>query len=170
MGTFCARCQTEIGWFSSRSVSLADGTTITVCKACAKSPQEVQQERSVQAPYREAAHPSGELAALEAAFRDNPSSLQVLFDLGQLSLRLAESANGEAREQHLDRAAKVFRAMLLQRFDASPPCSKASVFYFLAVTSHLRGEPAKAIQMAERAVDLQPELAEAKSLLARLRA
>jgi tetratricopeptide (TPR) repeat protein len=83
----------------------------------------------------------------------------VLRDLGRLSIELGD----------LDRAQKTYRALLLQKLDRSSPISKGEVFLRLGEISSRQGDKAKAVQMLERALENEPNLASAKSLLAELK-
>lgn len=99
------------------------------------------------------------LTQLDMAFKIDPGSIEVLRDLGVLAL--------EAND--LDRAQKTFRALLLQRLDASSGISKGEVFYYLGEISMKQGDKAKAVQMLERAVENEPSLARAKTMLSELK-
>lgn len=109
------------------------------------------------------------LEQLEIAFKVDPGSIAVLRDLGVLSLDLSSSTDGKVKEGHIDRAQKTFKALLLQKLDDSSPITKGEVFYYLAEISHRQGDDKKAIQMVERALDSNKELAPAKELLAKLK-
>jgi tetratricopeptide (TPR) repeat protein len=95
------------------------------------------------------------LTQLDMAFKIDPGSIEVLRDLGVLAL--------EAND--LDRAQKTFRALLLQRLDASSGISKGEVFYYLGEICMKQGDKAKAVQMLERAVENEPSLTRAKTML-----
>jgi tetratricopeptide (TPR) repeat protein len=110
------------------------------------------------------------LADLDVAFKIDPGSIGVLRDLGILSLELSgTAADQKAKDAHIDRAQKTFRALLLQKLDDSSPITKGEVFYYLADISHRQGDDKKALQMLERALDNDKELAPAKELLAKLK-
>lgn len=109
------------------------------------------------------------LAELDTAFKIDPGSIAILRELGILSLELSESGDAKAKEAHIDRAQKTFRALLLQKLDESSPISKGEVFYYLAEITHRQGDDKKALQMLERALDNDKELAPAKELLAKLK-
>jgi tetratricopeptide (TPR) repeat protein len=109
------------------------------------------------------------LAELDLAFKIDPGSVAVLKDLGLLSLELAKTSEAAAQTGHLDRAQKTFRALLLQKLDGASPITKGEVFYYLGELSHRQGDDKKAIQMLERALDNERDLAPAKELLAKLR-
>jgi len=99
------------------------------------------------------------LAELDQAFKIDPGSVAVLRDLGRLSIELGD----------LDRAQKTYRALLLQKLDRSSPITKGEVFLHLGEISNRQGDKAKAVQMLERALENDPNLASAKSLLAELK-
>ena len=109
------------------------------------------------------------LAELDVAFKIDPGSVGVLRDLGVLSIELSGAGDDKAKEAHIDRAQKTFRALLLQKLDDSSPITKGEVFYYLADISHRQGDDKKAIQMLERALDNDKELAPAKELMAKLK-
>jgi tetratricopeptide (TPR) repeat protein len=100
------------------------------------------------------------LAQFDMAFKIDPGSVEVLRDLGVLALETND----------LDRAQKTFRALLLQRLDAQSGISKGEVFYYLGEISMKQGDRAKAVQMLERAVENEPTLDRAKSMLSQLKA
>jgi len=77
--------------------------------------------------------------------------------------------DAKAKGEHIDRAAKTFRALLLQKLDEGSPITKGEVFYYLADISHRQGDDKKALQMVERALDNDKEFAPAKELLAKLK-
>jgi len=99
------------------------------------------------------------LAQFDLAFKIDPGSVEVLRDLGMLSLESGD----------LDRAQKTFRALLLQKLDANAGISKGEVFLRLGEISHKQGDKPKAIQMLERAIENDPQLAQAKTMLAELK-
>jgi tetratricopeptide (TPR) repeat protein len=101
----------------------------------------------------------GALAQFDLAFKIDPGSIEVLRDLGILAIETGD----------LDRALKTFRALLLQRLDANSPISKGEVFFYLGQISMKQGDKAKAVQMLERAVENDPQLARAKAMLAELK-
>jgi tetratricopeptide (TPR) repeat protein/Tfp pilus assembly protein PilF len=107
------------------------------------------------------------MSELESARKMDPGSVTILYELGTLSLRLAE-ADGEGKAEHVKRAGNAFRSLLLQRLDAGAPVSKADVFYNLARVSQADGDKKKAKQMADRALSNDKEHAEAKALLEEL--
>lgn len=110
------------------------------------------------------------LAELDVAFKIDPGSVAVLRELGVLSLDLAsETEDTKAKNEHIERAAKTFRALLLQKLEDGAPITKGEVFYYLADISHRQGDDKKALQMVERALDNDKELAPAKELLAKLK-
>ncbi|MFO0660378.1 MAG: tetratricopeptide repeat protein [Polyangiaceae bacterium] len=99
------------------------------------------------------------LTQLDAAFKIDPGSIATLRDLGLLTLEMGD----------LDRASKTFRALLLQKLDASSPISKGEVFYYLGEISHKQNDKAKAIQMLERAIENDTNLQKARDLLKELK-
>ncbi|MGH7269606.1 MAG: tetratricopeptide repeat protein, partial [Polyangiaceae bacterium] len=99
------------------------------------------------------------LTQLDMAFKIDPGSVSVLKDLGLLALETND----------LDRAQKTFRALLLQRLDASVGISKGEVFYYLGEISAKQGDKVKAVQMFERAVENDPALTLARAKLAELK-
>src|SRR5262249_7334511 len=99
------------------------------------------------------------LAQYDLAFKINPGSIEVLRDLGVLALEVSD----------LDRAQKTFQALLLQRLDGSSGISKGQVFSYLGEVNLKRGDKAKAMQMFERAVESEPSLESARSMLASLK-
>ncbi|HEU4534138.1 MAG TPA: tetratricopeptide repeat protein, partial [Polyangiaceae bacterium] len=100
------------------------------------------------------------LAELDSAYKIDPSSVRILKDLGELA-----SATGD-----LERAQKTYRALLLQKLDATAPITKAEVFYHLGEILHRQGDKPKAILMLERAVETDGKLIKARDLLAELKA
>ncbi|HVJ93793.1 MAG TPA: tetratricopeptide repeat protein, partial [Labilithrix sp.] len=99
------------------------------------------------------------LNQLDMAFKIDPGSVEVLRDLGVLALETND----------LDRAQKTFRALLLQRLDPQSGISKGEVFYYLGEISMKQGDKAKAVQMLERAVENEPNLDRAKTMLSDLK-
>lgn len=99
------------------------------------------------------------LEELDKAFRIEPGNVYVLKQLGEVSL--------EAED--LKKAQQMFRALLLQKLDASSPITKAEVFMNLGVVHHKLGEKPKAIQMLERAISSDSSLEKAKELLAEVK-
>ncbi len=99
------------------------------------------------------------LTQLDMAFKIDPGSIEVLRDLGVLALETND----------LDRAQKTFRALLLQRLDPGAGISKGEVFTYLGEISMRQGDKAKAVQMLERAVENEPNLARAKQMLGELK-
>ncbi|MCC7539593.1 MAG: tetratricopeptide repeat protein, partial [Deltaproteobacteria bacterium] len=101
-------------------------------------------------------------AALEqydAAFRIDLTSVPVLRDLGRLKYKAGD----------VDGAQKAFRALLLQKFDASSGISKADVYFYLGDMSSKSGDKAKAISMLERSIAEDKEHANARALLRELK-
>jgi tetratricopeptide (TPR) repeat protein len=99
------------------------------------------------------------LAQLDLAFKIDPGSVEVLRDLGVLSLETGD----------LDRAQKTFRALLLQKLDPASGISKGEVFLRLGEISMKQGDKPKAVQMLERAIENDPQLTQAKTMLAELK-
>jgi len=111
------------------------------------------------------------LNELDIAFKIDPGSVTILRELGVLSLDLAvASEDQKTKDGHIDRAAKTFRALLLQKLDEGSPITKGEVFYYLADISHRQGDDKKALQMVERSLDSDKNFAPAKELLAKLKA
>jgi tetratricopeptide (TPR) repeat protein len=98
-------------------------------------------------------------AQYDQAFKIDPGNVQVLRDLG-----LAAMESGD-----LDRAQKTFRALLLQKLDASSGITKGGVFFYLGEITMKQGDKPKAIQMYERALENEAGHAEAKQRLAELK-
>jgi tetratricopeptide (TPR) repeat protein len=99
------------------------------------------------------------LTQLDLAFKIDPGSIEVLRDLGTLAIDIGD----------LERAQKTFRALLLQKLDANSGITKGEVFLRLGEISHKQGDKPKAIQMLERALENEPGLAQAKTMLAELK-
>ena len=99
------------------------------------------------------------LSQLDLAFKIDPGSVPVLRDLGVLAIEIDD----------LERAQKTFRALLLQRLDARSGISKGEVFLYLGDIAQRQGDLPKAKQMLERALENEPGLDRAKSLLASLK-
>lgn len=102
---------------------------------------------------------AGALAQYDSAFKIDLTNVQILRDLGLLCYRSGD----------FDRAQKTLRALLLQRLDANSGITKADVYYYLGDTLRQQNDPAKAIQMLERAVEADKEHSRAKELLASLK-
>jgi len=100
------------------------------------------------------------LEELDKAFRIEPGNISVLKQLGLVALEASD----------LKKAQQMFRALLLQKFDAKSPISKAEVFMYLGEIHEKMGEADKALQMFERAVQTDPALSQAAQMLAALRA
>jgi tetratricopeptide (TPR) repeat protein len=110
------------------------------------------------------------LGELDIAFKIDPGSVTILRELGVLSLDMAGAATDQkTKEGHIERAAKTFRALLLQKLDEGSPISKGEVFYYLADISHRQGDDKKALQMVERSLDSDKNFGPAKELLAKLK-
>ncbi|MCX7807986.1 MAG: tetratricopeptide repeat protein, partial [Deltaproteobacteria bacterium] len=99
------------------------------------------------------------LAAYDAAFKIDLTSVPILRDLGKLCHAMGD----------WDRAQKTFRALLLQKLDANSGITKGDVYYYLGDITAKQGEPKKAISMLERALAEQPGHPQAQALLAQLK-
>lgn len=99
------------------------------------------------------------LAAYDSAFKIDLTSVAILRDLGRLCHQTGD----------LDRAQKTFRALLLQKLDATAGITKGDVYYYLGDISAKQGDPKKGISMLERAVAEQADHAKAAALLAQLK-
>jgi tetratricopeptide (TPR) repeat protein len=109
------------------------------------------------------------LAELEAARKMDPGSVQILYELGTLSIKLVEAgAENAAKDEHLKRAGNAFRSLLLQRLEGEL-ITKAEVFYQLARVHQQEGDKKKALQMAERALASDRAHQKAQSLAAELK-
>jgi tetratricopeptide (TPR) repeat protein len=99
------------------------------------------------------------LAAYDAAFKIDLTSVAILRDLGRLCYQTND----------FDRAQKTFRALLLQKLDAHSGITKGDVYFYLGDISSKTGDPKKGIQMLERALQEEPGNAKATALLAQLK-
>jgi tetratricopeptide (TPR) repeat protein len=99
------------------------------------------------------------LAQFDAAFKIDLTNVPILRDLGLLCYKSGD----------LDRAQKTFRALLLQKLDASSGITKSDVYFYLGDTLRLQNDNAKAIGMLERAVEADKANTRATELLARLK-
>ncbi|MCU0677905.1 MAG: tetratricopeptide repeat protein, partial [Myxococcota bacterium] len=99
------------------------------------------------------------LTAYDAAFKMDLTNVDVLRDLGKLTLKTGDLA----------RAQKTFRALLLQKLDGNSGISKADVYFYLGDISAKEGDPKKAISMLDRALAEQADHAQAAALLASLK-
>jgi tetratricopeptide (TPR) repeat protein len=99
------------------------------------------------------------LEELDKAFRIEPGNVGVLKKLGEVALKVED----------YKKAQQMFRALLLQRLDATSPITKAEVFMRLGQVHAKLGEKPKAIQMLERAVQTDKTLEDAATLLAELK-
>ncbi|MGF1466213.1 MAG: hypothetical protein ACFCGT_08765 [Sandaracinaceae bacterium] len=102
----------------------------------------------------------GALEAYDAAFRVDLTNVQVLTDLGRLCMNRGD----------LNRAQKVFKALLLQKLTADDGITKADVYFYLGDISAKLGDRRKAVSMLERAKAEDPSHLSASSLLDELRA
>jgi tetratricopeptide (TPR) repeat protein len=81
---------------------------------------------------------------LEAAYKLDISNIDVLISLGQLYYQ----------RQDYDKAVKLFRALLLQRFDAATVgVSKADIYWYVGDISLKQGDQRKAKGMFQRGLD-----------------
>jgi tetratricopeptide (TPR) repeat protein len=97
------------------------------------------------------------LEHLEGAYKLDISNIDVLVSLGQLYYE---------REDY-DKAVKLFRALLLQRFDAATaPVSKADIYWYVGDISLKQGEPRKAKGMFQRGLDEDRDHEQCKAGLA----
>jgi tetratricopeptide (TPR) repeat protein len=97
-------------------------------------------------------------AELDKAFRIEPGNVNILKQLGDVAISTGD----------MKKAQQMFRALLLQRLDASSPITKAEVFCRLGQVHQKLGEGPKAKQMFERALQTDPGLEDAKTGLASL--
>ena len=102
----------------------------------------------------------GALVQYDLAFKVDPGSPAVLRDLSLLSMETGD----------LDRAQKTFRALLLQKLDPTIGITKGEVFFYLGEICMKQGDKTKAMQMLERALENEPDLAKAKTRLAEWKA
>jgi tetratricopeptide (TPR) repeat protein len=102
---------------------------------------------------------AGALAAYEAAFKVDLTSVPILRDLGRLSYMAGD----------YDRAQKTFRALLLQKLDHSAGITKGDIYFYLGDISAKQGDSKKAISMLERALAEESGHSRAKQLLATLK-
>jgi len=108
------------------------------------------------------------LSELELARKMDPGSVRILYQLGKLSLRMADADDGAAAE-HLKRAGNNFRSLLLQKLAADSLVTKAQVFLHLAQVNEREGDRKKAIQMLERALSNDKNFEPAQQYLDELR-
>jgi tetratricopeptide (TPR) repeat protein len=99
------------------------------------------------------------LAAYDSAFKIDLTSVPILRDLGRLCY-----SSGD-----WDRAQKTFRALLLQKLDATSGITKGDVYFYLGDITAKQGDPKKAISMLDRALVEQPGHPQAAALLAQLK-
>lgn len=115
--------------------------------------------RRLAAAYRAQKDLDKAIAELDKAFRIEPGNVAVLKGLGELTIEVED----------YKRAQQMFRALLLQKLDQSSPISKGEVYYYLGLVHHRLGENDKAVQMLDRAVQTEPNLAVAVQLLQQLK-
>ncbi|MCB9619521.1 MAG: hypothetical protein H6724_08740 [Sandaracinus sp.] len=99
------------------------------------------------------------LASYDSAFKMDLTNIDVLRDLGKLTLKTGDLA----------RAQKTFRALLLQKLDDKAGITKADVYFYLGDISAKEGDAKKAISMLDRALAEQSDHAEAAALLSTLK-
>ena len=102
---------------------------------------------------------AGALAQYDAAFKIDLTSVPILRDLGMLCYKAGD----------FDRAQKTFRALLLQRLDANAGISKADVYFYLGDTYRQQNDKPKAINMLEKALEVEKGHARAAALLAQVK-
>jgi tetratricopeptide (TPR) repeat protein len=83
------------------------------------------------------------LANLEGAYKIDMANTEVLISLGKLHYEHGD----------LDQAVKLFRALLLQKFDASAGASKADIYCYVGEISLKQGDARKAKGMFQRGLD-----------------
>jgi len=110
--------------------------------------------------YRGVGDADRALSELDAAYKVDLTNVGVLADLGLLAFEQGD----------LDRAQKTFRGLLLQKLERDAPITKADVYYYLGDISRQQGDRPKAISMLERAIAEQSSHANARTLLASLKA
>ncbi len=86
------------------------------------------------------------LLNLQEAYKMDIANTEVLLNLGQLHY-----SGGD-----LEQAAKLFRALLLQKIDPSLGVSKADLYYLVGDISLKQGDPRKAKGMFRRGLDEEP--------------
>lgn len=101
----------------------------------------------------------GALRHLDAAFKIDLTNVQILRDLGRLTYELGD----------WDRAQKTYRALLLQKLDASSGITKADVYYHLGEISVQQGDVPKGLGMFDRALAEDREHAKARARATELR-
>jgi tetratricopeptide (TPR) repeat protein len=115
--------------------------------------------RRLAAAYRAQGAQDKAVAELDKAFRIEPGNVAVLKGLGELTIETGD----------YKRAQQMFRALLLQKLDHTSPITKGEVYYYLGLVHHKLNENDKAVQMLERAVQTEPDLAVANELLQQLK-
>lgn len=114
--------------------------------------------RRLATAYLSQKQPEKAVEELDKAFRIEPGNIAILKQLGEVALEMND----------LKKAMQMFRALLLQRIDDSPIITKTEVFYRIGQVHQLQGEPPKAKQMYERALQSDPNYAPAKEAMASL--
>ena len=101
----------------------------------------------------------GALQSYDHAFRIDLTNVRILRDLGKLTHRQGD----------LVRAQKSFRALLLQKLDASAGIAKADVYFYLGDIAQKQGDEKKALSMLDRALAEDKTHEQAAALLSTLR-
>ena len=101
----------------------------------------------------------GALEELGKAQKMDLTNVPLLRDLGKLAHRMGD----------VDRAAKTFRALLLQKLDDAAGISKADVYWYLGDILEKQGDARKAQGMYERGVEADRNHAGNKEAIARLK-
>jgi len=99
----------------------------------------------------------GAMKEYDAAFRIDLTNVEILRDLGKLCMNQGDYA----------RAQKTFRALLLQRLGADSGLTKSNVYTLIGECQVELGDMTKAKGMLRRALDEDPDNAQAQALLAR---
>ena len=102
---------------------------------------------------------AGALEAYDAAFKIDLTNVSILRDLGKLTHSMGD----------LDRAQKSFRALLLQKLDATSGIQKADVYYYLGDIAAKQDDKRKAVTMLERALAEDAGHEQASELLTKLK-
>jgi tetratricopeptide (TPR) repeat protein len=108
-----------------------------------KSKQAAVYHHQLAKAYLSAGDQARALDNLEEAYRLDVSNVEVLISLGRLSYE----------QEQWDKALKLFRALLLQRFDASAGVSKADVYWYVGDIQLRQGDARKAKAMFQRGLD-----------------
>ena len=100
------------------------------------------------------------VAAFGAAYQADPVFPPTLVALGRLHLE----------EGDLEKARRMYRALLLQNLDASSGVNKAEVYFCLGEIHERSNETPKAVAMYERGLEIEPAHEALRAALARLKA